>query len=375
MSSCKKLDFNYRQFIGEGEITYLGKADSLLLKGGNHRAELSWLLIADPKVTSYKIYWDNRQDSLSGSLTKTENVDTVSLILENLEEKIYEFEVFLFDDEGNSSVGVSAIGQVYGERYASGLTNRVFRTPKVLPGNELEMEWTIAENTLLYSEIKYQNIHDETVIHVVPSEVVLDTLKDFPSGNDFEVRSIFRPDSLAFDVFYTEYVTFSTPKVEKWWDLGFVTTLQYGAQPNQLSVWISQDFNGVYDEESVEAANWINVTDEFTLATNTTQTASGWMDVGPLLVDDASFYIAFRYDFVPGAGAQRTWTIRGFEVKSQLTEEVIYNTQTANFNLVTKGLWEPGRLAISASHVITLRGNSANTESPVTAWAVSNKIE
>src|SRR5690606_16328711 len=81
MSSCKKLDFNYRQFIGDGEITYTGKADSLKVRGGDQRAELSWLLVADPKVTSYKIYWDNRQDSTSGTLVKTDNVDTVKVML------------------------------------------------------------------------------------------------------------------------------------------------------------------------------------------------------------------------------------------------------------------------------------------------------
>src|SRR5690606_4651136 len=224
MSSCKKLDFNYRQFIGEGEITYVGKADSLKMRGGNHRAELSWLLVADPKVTTYKIYWDSRQD---------------------LEEKVCEFEVFVLDNEGNSSVSSSVIGQVWGDRYRESLVNRVFRTPTVLPGNELEIQWSRVEDALLHSEVRFKDEDNQTVTHIVSRDVSVDTIRGFPAGNSFEVRSAFKPDSTSIDTFYTDFETYTTPKINKWWEMDFKTTVSSGTQPDQLSVWISEDFNGI----------------------------------------------------------------------------------------------------------------------------------
>lgn len=376
MSSCKKLDFNYRQFIGEGEITYVGKADSLKMRGGNHRAELSWLLVADPKVTTYKIYWDSRQDSAVGSLTKTDDVDTVRLILEDLEEKVYEFEVFLLDNEGNSSVSSSVIGQVWGDRYRESLVNRVFRTPTVLPGNELEIQWSRVEDALLHSEVRFKDEDNQTVTHIVSRDVSVDTIRGFPAGNSFEVRSAFKPASTSIDTFYTDFETYTTPKINKWWEMDFKTTVSSGTQPDQLSVWISEDFNGIYDLENVESATWLNITDQVTLATNNTQTDAGPISVGTWLMDNKHFYVAFRYDFIPGLGTtQRNWTVRGFEVRSQLTDEVFYNTESAGFKWVTKGPFQDGRLAVSSAWVYTLRGNLNDPDNALTAWLISEKIE
>src|SRR5690606_34541843 len=181
------------------------------------------------------------------------------------------------------------------------------------------------------------------------------------------------PDTTAIDVFHSDYETFQTQPAAYVWNMEFITTLQYGNQPNQLSVWVSQDYNGIYDATNVEAATWVNITNQFSLATGTAQTGSGPMDIESLL--DEGYYVAFRYNFIPDAGSQRTWTIRGFEVtRTKFSEESIYNTAAAGFQIVTKGPWESGRLAISASNVITLRGNSSDTTTPVTAWAISKKI-
>src|SRR5690606_31000960 len=167
VSACKKLDDNYKQFIGDGEITYVGKADSLHLRGGDRRAELSWLLMSDPSVSSYKVYWNNRQDSLLGNLVKTDDVDTVRLIIDDLTEETHEFEVFLYDKDGNTSVLSSVVGKVYGPLYNRTLLNRLVREATSFRGNQLELSLGVAEETLLYSEVKYLNIHDELITHPI----------------------------------------------------------------------------------------------------------------------------------------------------------------------------------------------------------------
>lgn len=210
-AGCKKLDFNYKQFIGDGEITYVGKADSLLLKGGDRRAEISFLLISDPTVSAYKLYWNNKQDSTSGSLNKTAGIDTVRLMINNLEEQTHEFQVFLFDDKGNSSVMSSTVGRVYGEFYKKTLINRLFKTLRVISGNQVEIAWASPEASLLRSEIKYVNTNSELITHITKPATEHDTLFNFPVGGDFELRSAFLPDSLALDTFYTKYEKINVP--------------------------------------------------------------------------------------------------------------------------------------------------------------------
>src|SRR5690606_35687267 len=62
--------------------------------------------------------------------------------------------------------------------------------------------------------------------------------------------------------------------------LSFNTSVQYGNQPDQLSVLVSSDFDGDYSSiENVRAATWSVITDRFALATNATYVESGAVDI------------------------------------------------------------------------------------------------
>lgn len=302
-SGCKKLDDNYRQFIEDGEITYVGKADSLHVSGGDERAELSWLLISDPSVSSYKIYWNNRQDSLTGELTKTENIDTVRVIIDNLAEETHEFQVFLFDKEGHTSVLSSVVARVYGPRYKGALLNRLISSNEMLADNQLELSMGLGEETLLYSEIKYLNTDEELVTHLITPDVEVDTLRNFPNGGSFEIRSAFKPDTLALDTFYTEFELFEIEKIsfiEEPLELSFATRTAYGNQDDPLAILISTDFNGVYEDEDINAATWIDITEEFTLSSDDSDFAtSGVKDLEAYMEADK---VALRYTYHPDEG-------------------------------------------------------------------------
>ncbi len=206
---CSKLDSNYKQFIGDGEITYVQKADSLRVRGGDQRAEISWLLISDPRVSSYKIYWDNRQDSLTGDLKKTDEIDTIRVIVNNLEEGTHDFEVILYDEKGNSSVTTSAPGKVYGTFYKNSLLNRSIKEFRRVAAIEdaFEIVWESASPQFLFAEIKYKNIDDDSVTYISYSGTGRDTVKNIIVDSDIKIRSAFKPDSTSLDTFYTDYQT------------------------------------------------------------------------------------------------------------------------------------------------------------------------
>lgn len=209
--SCKKMDFNYRQFVDGGEIIYIAKADSIKLRGGNNRLELSWLLLSDPKVHEYKVYWNNRKDSIKNLIQKTTEIDTVRVMLKNLAEGAIEFEIFMYDKLGNSSVKASKIGQVYGERYRSSLLNRTYMSTRRLVNKDLEFDWKSADNDVLFSEIKYTDNANKSIVKIVKNTAKLDTLKSFPIKGTMDLRTAFLPDTSAIDTFYTSYQTIVLP--------------------------------------------------------------------------------------------------------------------------------------------------------------------
>jgi hypothetical protein len=63
--ACRKMDDYKDKYLSEGSITYAGKIDSVKAHPGDGRIMLSGLLIADPKITQLRIYWNNKADSFT----------------------------------------------------------------------------------------------------------------------------------------------------------------------------------------------------------------------------------------------------------------------------------------------------------------------
>lgn len=376
-SSCKKMDFNYKQFIGDGEIDYVGKADSLHVKGGDERAELSWLLISDPSVSSYKIYWDNKQDSSSGTLTKTDGIDTVKVIVDNVTEGSHEFSVYLFNDKGNTSVLSSVMGRVYGSLYRRTLLNRLIVNSQFLKGDSLELELGLPEETLLYSEVKYLNINDELISYMITPDVEIDTLPDFPNGGDFEMRSAFKPDSLALDTFYTEFEQYETEEVviiEDPFQLSFSTRVAYGNQADQFSVLVSTDFDGVYELNNVEGADWTDITDEFLLSTGQTDFVnSGAIDLSPYVEPDQPIYIAFKYTYLPDSGTPRNWMLENVLVETEDSKREV-GIEPGELEFVYSGDTDRDVAVVTPTRV-TFRGNDELRDKTLITWGISGPLE
>jgi hypothetical protein len=213
MGGCESLEDTYKEFIGTGETIYIGRADSIKTKGGRNRIELSWLLISDPKIAAYKVYWNNRTDSIEGNLVKSDQVDTVRLLLENLPENIYQFDIFLFDKNRNSSVRSSSIGRVYGENYERTLANRTY-TSYERSGLNLIIDWMEPESNMVMVEVEYQNTEGEEVVRRILPELLTDTLTQFPISGTFEYRTLYLPEPNAIDTFYSAPTTVTLVETE-----------------------------------------------------------------------------------------------------------------------------------------------------------------
>ncbi|MET3878968.1 DUF4998 domain-containing protein [Chitinophaga sp. OAE865] len=209
ISACTKQN-DYKKYLGNGEILYTGKADSLLVHAGRNRVQLSWLLISDPKISRAKIYWNNRKDSAQLDIKRTSGVDTIRYIISNLEERAYTFEVYNFDRDGNTSVRSEATGFVYGSFYEDALLTRAFSNAEMKNG-QAEISWANIDTTggIIGMQLQYtssDHVAHDTVIAAEP-EAQVTVLPNYLSMSSFRYRTLYQPDKLAVDTFYTPFET------------------------------------------------------------------------------------------------------------------------------------------------------------------------
>lgn len=208
ISSCTKMDSKYEQFIKPGGVSYVGKAVDPVVYNGRDRVKISWLRGADPKVTNAKIFWNNFTDSIEVEIPPTE--DTVNVLIEGLEERTYAFVIRTYDHAGNISVPVEVLGKVYGENYQSSLLNRVVLSSIMVPGlnkGKVFTQWadSDASNGAIANEIAYTNVSGDTETIRLPSDSTALIIDEFKPGTTYRYRTLFLPDSLSIDTFYTDY--------------------------------------------------------------------------------------------------------------------------------------------------------------------------
>lgn len=206
-TSCSEQD-EYLQYIQGGEIIYTGKIDSVKVLSGKNRVRLEGLIMADPKVSELRVFWNNRSDSVVVPIERSADIDTVRVLIDNLPENIYNFEVRTYDSFGNRSIAVNSTGQVYGERYQQSLYNRPISSDNLV-GNQLVVNYAGMDRSsgVIGTELSYEDStgEEQTIFTPIDSSQVL--IEDFASGTAYEYRTLFLPEPTAIDTFYTDYET------------------------------------------------------------------------------------------------------------------------------------------------------------------------
>jgi hypothetical protein len=213
--SCSKED-DYKKYLEGGAIRYPGKADSIKVHSGRNRILLTFLLLSDPNITSAKIYWNLRADSVEVPVIRTDNVDTVKVMIDSLDEGIYDFEIYTFDKWGNKSVPNYGVGKSYGVLYESTLVNRGIVLTQVIPNappyTDAMIVWSNLfdpQSGMIGTQINYTDMDNAAQQQFAPSDTTQNPtfLRKFAKGNSFTYKTMYVPDSLAIDTFYAPSLT------------------------------------------------------------------------------------------------------------------------------------------------------------------------
>lgn len=197
----------YEDFIKDGEIVYPSKVDSITIYSGKNRMMVEFLKPDDPTISKARIYWKNKQDSIEVDIGQEQ--DTVRVIVDSLEQEgTYAVNVHLYDNDGNVSVGESAVGRVYGGSYASTLRSRPTRSVGLDVSGEgsIVIDWVKASEDEIGTNISYTDSTDtgQTIFVPVDSSIsrVFD-LKNLDMSN-LEYQTMFKPEPNAIDTFYAD---------------------------------------------------------------------------------------------------------------------------------------------------------------------------
>lgn len=201
--SCTKEN-DYKKFVKDGERSYPGRADTVIVQAGNKRIQLRVVLGPDPLITKIKTYWNNSADSLETPVVRT-NGDTVNIILNShLNEGTNNFEVYTYNSKGDRSVVTNATGNMYGDNYMSAVVNR--KISSVLQsGAGATINWSPAITGEQRIEVNYT---DETgaaqSLAVLPTQTATQ-IASYKLGTDISYRSVYAPEPNSFDVFSADY--------------------------------------------------------------------------------------------------------------------------------------------------------------------------
>lgn len=214
LSSCKKTDHEYREFVVPGGIIYPGKVSTgLIANPGRNRIKISWARGNDPTVVKARIFWNFYTDSVEINIPKSEVNDTINVIIDNLPEKSYSFIIRTYDAKGNISVPVELLSVSYGDLYQGSLLTRPLSASTMDPRNTVNISWGAADisNGAFATEVKYTDTLGISRIQRFPITEDKSVISGIEEGGYFEYRTLFLPDSLSIDTFYTNYSEVKVP--------------------------------------------------------------------------------------------------------------------------------------------------------------------
>ncbi|WP_288737634.1 DUF4998 domain-containing protein [uncultured Parabacteroides sp.] len=226
LSSCSGMNDIIEEYLDRGELNYIGKADSVICEGGLHRVRLKWKVGKDIRIEECKITWNMGADSIFYSIDRAKlDNGYASLEIPLEEEGQYVFNLIQMGEKGDPSIPSEVVGKVYGDKYISTLIPRSIRST-IIENGVAVLTLGTAEGSF-YSEVSYINNKGKAEVIRVESEITSITIDNFVYGGDISVKTYFKPETNAIDIFDLE-VKGKFPLFEKLnrndWTIPFVSS-------------------------------------------------------------------------------------------------------------------------------------------------------
>ena len=199
---CSPMDEYLDKYTDGKDIQYPGVVFPAYMHSGKNRVVLEGYLISDPKISKIRIYWNSRNDSIEQNIQRSEGIDLLNISIP-LPEGGYNFEVFTYDNEGNTSIPVILSATSYGDSYQETLYDRLVKN-LTKEGDNVSIEWYSSDPTSPFVEINYPLSDGGSRTIRVPFDSLRTVLPDYKAKSGFSMRTYYLPDETAIDTFYTD---------------------------------------------------------------------------------------------------------------------------------------------------------------------------
>lgn len=206
--SCENFMDIHKDYIEGGEIIYAPKPDSVSFIAGKGQILFRGWVYNGVNVEKLIVKWNNGNDSVAIPAQFKTGMDSLEMMLTDMEEKSYTFQIYTIDNFGHLSLTVTDFGSSYGDIYASSLIDRRIKSIG-LTDMIGTVEWFSAPEGIIFNEVRYKHSNGVTSIARVPDTEFSTVLSPRPTANsELEYRSLYIPESESVDTFYTAWVKY-----------------------------------------------------------------------------------------------------------------------------------------------------------------------
>ncbi len=188
-ASCAKQDTVYKEFVKDGGFIYPAKPINISADRGYQRIVLTWELPMDPSIRTARLFWDSR--------TKSQDFDysdypdgRVSVVIPNLEDRSYTFEVVNYDAAENASLATEITSSPFGDSW---LVSHAERSVVMNEMDGTDAVVTLGKPTseITSTKFRYVNTSGQTVEKVFPATDGVVRLPNAERWKTIEYKSSF----------------------------------------------------------------------------------------------------------------------------------------------------------------------------------------
>lgn len=217
ITSCSEMNDKHDFYFQNGERIYIGKIDSLHVFPGDNRVQIRFWS-SDPRCKKVGFYWYPSGDSLIAEINRTASIDSFDVYLgdiygtTSISEGSYTFRIITFDNEGNSSIPVEKIVNVYGDTYRSSLNNRPLRNVNY-NSEDKNLILDFSELAINEAEVCVEIFYTDLMGELKTMSVTSDSLDIYSKVNIYDIdpneevtySTKFLPHPLAIDTFAADF--------------------------------------------------------------------------------------------------------------------------------------------------------------------------
>lgn len=222
LTSCTDTYSVHEEYLNGGEVAYTNKVDSVSTITGKNRVKIEGYISNAFNVDEVIVYWNKGKDSQRFPYVKSANkVDKLELIVDNLEEKSYEFEVYSKNSTNDISIKTVAYATVYGENYRANLSAREINKTSFGLDNSATINFKPVDEFTRNTEVKYFDMSGAELVKIVERTQSDLVLSEVDNSRPIQYRTFFVPtvsdklgNETSLDLFDSDWKTYTMPQLK-----------------------------------------------------------------------------------------------------------------------------------------------------------------